>query len=121
MNEQKKNNKLVSLLIIINDFAHDLFTGLWISSFLVIFILDRTAVTPEAFDPLFLVMRTFFWLGIISLLIIIGTGVVRLRHYGKSEQTELKSIKRQALIVKHIILVSLFILGTYFSYHFVYR
>jgi putative copper export protein len=119
----EKDNKIISLLNIINDFAHDLFTGLWISSFLVIFILNKkvsVAVTSEAFDSLFSVMKTFFWLGIISLLLIIATGIIRLCHYGKSERTELKAIKRQALIVKHIILAFLFLLGTYFSYRFVY-
>lgn len=117
-------HKIISLLNIINDFAHDLFTGFWISSFLVIFILNKkvsVAVTSEAFDSLFSVMKTFFWLGIISLLLIIATGVIRLSYYGKSEWTELKVVKRQALIIKHIILVFIFLLGTYFSYRYVYR
>ena len=123
-NDKKKRHGFTALLIIINDFAHDLFTGFWVSSLLVIFLLNnRMASFPlisEAYSLIHSMMKMFFWLGVISILLIIATGIIRLRNYRKTSRKEIETVKTRALIVKHLILTVVFLAGTYFAYYFVY-
>lgn len=106
-------------LVIINNFVHDLFTGLWISTILVIYLLGRKADfaqgTPLA-TSLQEVMRVFFWLGIFSILIIIVTGIFRLREYRSKNSGGSEPIKNKLLILKHILLGGVFLAGTYLAY-----
>jgi len=106
-------------LIIINNFVHDLFTGLWISSVLVIYLLGRKAGfeqgTPLA-TSLQEVMKVFFWLGVFSILVIIITGIFRLREYKLQNSGASEPVKKRVLILKHILLGGVFLAGTYLAY-----
>lgn len=109
-------------LIIINNFVHDLFAGLWISTILVIYILGRKVRFAEEIllAPLKDVMRVFFWLGIFSISMIIMTGIFRFFNYrttnpGTSEPIR-KNMKTKILILKHILLGLVFVGGTYIAY-----
>lgn len=110
-------------LIIINNFAHDLFTGLWVSAFLVIYLLEKKVpFLQEALaDALKDIMKVFFALGISSLVIIIITGAFRSIYYRSSESGTVMAVKRKILILKHILLGTLFLLGTYLAYRYTFN
>jgi putative copper export protein len=106
-------------LIIINNFVHDLFTGLWISAILVIYLLGKKAGlaqgTPLA-SSLQEVMKVFFWLGVFSILIIVVTGIIRLREYKFQNRGAAEPLKKKILLLKHILFGAIFLGGTYLAY-----
>lgn len=111
----------MNAFMIINNFAHDLFTGLWTSTILVMYILHerahaQTVVAAELRD----IMLLFFWLGIVSLAAILGTGGIRFLYYrpesGGSERT-----KKSLLIAKHLLFAVVFTAGTFLAYRWTFR
>lgn len=112
-------HRMKAWLIVINDFTHDLFTGLWASTILVIYLLDKKANFLQGIllaSVLHDVMRVFFWLGIFSILVILITGIIRLINYRSEDNGDLRQIKKKILILKHILLSAIFIGGTYLAY-----
>ena len=110
---------LKTWLTIINNFAHDLFTGLWISTVLVICLLESKASSAQGTDlasSLRDVMKVFFWLGICSLLIVVITGIFRLVEYRSKYSSPSEPARKKILILKHILLASVFLVGTYLAY-----
>jgi len=110
-------------LIMINNFLHDLFTGFWISTILVIYLLKREVsavhgLPAEAFEG---VMKVFFGLGIFSLLIIIITGIFRSINYNLINSNSVRTVKKKALIIKHILLGLVFLGGTYLAYSYTFK
>lgn len=109
-------------LIIINDFIHDLSTGLWASSLLTIFLIEKKLNyirgSPAALSIQEIKM-VFFWLGLSSVVIIAVTGVFRYLSY-KTEENNNRYIKNRALIIKHIILGTIFLIGTYIAYKYTF-
>lgn len=105
-------------LILINDFAHDLFTGLWFGSFVTMFILHRKAAQPGLdAGQLALIndlVGVFFWLTFVSLGCIVMTGVFRFFYYRTWDGAGMKDIKKRLLIIKHAVLGSSFLVGTVF-------
>ena len=106
---------------IINNFTHDLFTGLWTSTILVIYLLDKRANPAQTLlaAELHGVMRVFFWLGIFAIAIILSTGIIRFINY-RSENEESERVKKGILIFKHILLGAIFIGGTYLAYRWTF-
>jgi uncharacterized membrane protein len=105
-------------LILINDFSHDLFTGLWFGSFVTMFILHGRAVdaTLDA-GQLTLIGElegTFFWLTFTSLGFIALTGILRSRYYRQWDGTAMKEVKKRLLIIKHAVLGSALLIGSGF-------
>lgn len=103
-------------LLIINNFSHDLFTGLWTSSILVIWLLHAKAgahlqVAAELHD----IMKLMFWLGICSLATVLGTGLVRFRYY-RPETDGSEKVKKGLLILKHVLFTAVFSGGTFLAY-----
>ncbi len=96
-------------LILINDFCHDLFTGLWFGSFLTLVILRGKLGDPVLLGEL---TDTFFWLCLASLGAIIMTGIFRFFYYRNWDSAEMAGIKKRLLKVKHAILGSSMLLGT---------
>lgn len=109
-------------LIIINNFLHDLFTGLWISTIIVIYLLKKKIhfVHGTPIEPLKDVMKVFFELGIFSLLIIIITGIFRSINYKFTNSGTFGTVKKKILIIKHILLTMVFIGGTYLAYSYAF-
>jgi putative copper export protein len=110
-------------LIIINNFLHDLFTGLWISTILVIYLLQEKVPSVHQIPANALkdVMKVFFILGVFSLLIIIVTGIFRSINYNLINSRPPMTTKKKALIIKHILLGLIFIIGTYLSYRYTFN
>ena len=110
-------------LIIINNFLHDLFTGLWISTILVIYLLSRKASLAQGTDlaaSLQEVMKVFFWLGICCIVIIVITGIFRFYEYRAKNSGTSESAKKKILILKHILLAVIFLVGTYLAYNYTF-
>ncbi len=107
-------------LISINNFVHDLFTGLWCSALLTIYLLERKAPHTSA-ETMKDLMKFFFLLGIVSLLVVVITGVFRSVYYRDGENKTVAAVKKRALIVKHILLGTLFLAGTYLAYSYTFN
>jgi len=109
----------VAAAVIVNNFLHDLFTALWASSILVIYLLStksRSTGWGPASSALYDIMKTFFWIGIFSITVILATGGFRLGYYRARDIGGDREIKRNLLIVKHVFFTFVFIGGTYFAY-----
>jgi uncharacterized membrane protein len=103
-------------LTILNAFVHDVATGTWISSLLLIAILRREASAPAwaGLDHLVAGLgRQFMWLTWASLAVILLTGVVRMLTWKVFGWTGDVSRDRVRLLkVKHAILGVVFVAGT---------
>jgi uncharacterized membrane protein len=110
-------------LIIINNFVHDLFTGLWISIILLICLLERkVGLAQETLaEALKEIMQSFFWLGMCSLLVTVVTGIFRFLNYKSANGNNSGTRKKQLLISKHILLGGILFGGTYIAYRFAFR
>jgi putative copper export protein len=113
----------MKILLIINNFIHDLFTGLWISTVLVMYLLRKkvslvNGIPAEAFKD---VMKVFFLLGIFCLLIIIITGIIRTINFKFENSGTSEIIRKKILVIKHIILGIVFLGGTYVAYGYAFN
>ncbi|HFQ80541.1 MAG TPA: hypothetical protein ENK33_04110 [Desulfobacterales bacterium] len=104
-------------IYIINDFAHDLFTGLWLSSLAAIYLirLKTGGVSSGEWQLVSELSGDFLWMQNIALGLIILTGVGRYLHQKTrtaDKHTNHHQARRQVLIIKHIIMGILFTSGT---------
>jgi hypothetical protein len=106
-------------LILLNNFSHDLFTGLWFGSFVTLFLLrEKTSNMALPADSVTELNQFFFNFCLVSLLLISVSGLFRFFYYrdwddGKHDAPELK---RKMLIVKHAFFGSSFLIGTILAY-----
>lgn len=106
-------------LILLNNFCHDLFTGLWFGSFITLYVLRvKTAGMEITGDWLAELNSFFFWFCIIALLLVSLTGLFRFLYYRNWDDSKKESpqLKKQMLIVKHAVLGSSFLFGSLLSY-----
>jgi len=116
MNEPMQTSSLRPWLILLNDFCHDLFTGLWFGSFITMAVMHHKAGQPglDAGQRALMaeLVSLFFWLTIAMLLAIICTGIFRFFYYRDWDGVHNRSVKKKLLIIKHAVLGSSFLLGT---------
>ena len=98
-------------LILINDFCHDLFTGLWFGSFVTVLVLRGRVGDPVLLGDL---TRLFTWLCLGSLLAIMFSGMFRYFYYRDWDSTGMAEIKARLLKIKHALLGSSMLIGTGF-------
>ncbi|MCX8007144.1 MAG: hypothetical protein N3B11_03400 [Coriobacteriia bacterium] len=103
---------------IVNNFLHDMATGTWAASVLVIAVLGpRAAAAPVAAQQAILdAMRTVFWLLVAALAVIAATGGIRLAYWRKDAAPGEVAEKRKALVAKHALFVVVYGLGTAWAY-----
>lgn len=105
-------------LILINDFAHDLFTGLWFGGFLTMLVLHRrsddAALDATQVGLLNELAGMFFWVTMLSLTGIMLSGLFRYFYYRTWDGKGMKDIKKRLLIIKHAVLGSSILIGTGF-------
>lgn len=110
------NDKLRDQLTIVNAFIHDVATGTWISSLVVMLLLSRELALPEWSDALAFggaLARKLMVLTWTSLAIILATGVVRMLTWKVFGWTGDVSRDRIRLLkVKHAVLGMAFVAGT---------
>ncbi len=108
-------------LILLNNFCHDLFTGLWFGSFVTLYVLrEKTAGISSAEVWLVELNSFFFNLCMTSLFLICLTGYFRFLYSrgGGADLVEQATgkLKKQMLIVKHAVLGTSFLGGSLFAY-----
>ena len=96
-------------LILINDFSHDLFTGLWFGSFVTLIVLRGKVGDPVLLGDL---TRVFTVICLSSLIAIMLTGIFRFFYYRNWDSADMASIKKRLLKIKHALLGSLMLVGT---------
>lgn len=89
---------------ITNNFLHDMATGTWAASVLVLWVLRGQAdalpaATAEALAPAMLVV---WWLLLGALAVVTLTGVARLVYWRAQTPPDELAQKRRALIIKHV-------------------
>jgi hypothetical protein len=104
-------------LMIINNFLHDMATGTWAACVLVIWLLagrvaGMSTLPPEAVVALREAMLAVFQLALVALVVIGGTGGVRLGYWRQQTPQGDRQAKRRALIIKHVAFAVIYGLGT---------
>lgn len=103
---------------LINDFAHDFFTALWLASLLVLFLVNRELESFEdlatsASPVIRVLLHDFFWLQTWSMALIIVTGIGRYVHVkGTATSNHYDEQRKTLLIAKHAVLGVLFTGGS---------
>jgi len=101
-------------------FIHDFAAGCWAATVVAIYWVHRLALQrPELKELLNGLEKQFFWAGIACIVIVILAGVGRTFTYAYigsvyGEQSE--KLRRRMLVVKHIVLFSVFGGGTWWQY-----
>lgn len=101
-------------------FVHDFAAGCWLASVLAVFWLDRVAMSNLQLKPLLDGLESqFFWVGVVSFILVFVAGAGRTFTYAYigsvyGEQSE--QLRRRMLMVKHVFLLSVFGLGTWWQY-----
>jgi hypothetical protein len=96
-------------LILINDFCHDLFTGLWFGSFVTLLILRGKVGDGALLAEL---MHQFTVLCLASLIAIMLSGMFRFFYYRDWDGAGMAGIKKRLLKIKHALLGSSMLGGT---------
>jgi len=103
-------------LILLNDFCHDLFTGLWFGSFITLAVMQHKAGQPglDAGQQALMAELSglFFRLTVAMLLAIVCTGIFRFFYYRDWDGVHNVAIKKRLLIIKHAVLGTSLLLGT---------
>ena len=103
-------------LILLNDFCHDLFTGLWFGSFITMVVMRNKAGQPGLDAGQLALMRElvslFSSLTVGMLLCIICTGLFRFFYYRDWDGVHNRAVKKRLLIIKHAVLGTSFLIGT---------
>ncbi|MBI4823043.1 MAG: hypothetical protein HY805_02280 [Nitrospirae bacterium] len=104
-------------------FVHDFAAGCWAATVFVVWWLER--VQDEALVPLISeIQREFFYIGIACIATVLVAGVGRTFTYayiGSVYGEESERFRRKMLLAKHIILFSIFGLGTYWQYTVIFK
>jgi putative copper export protein len=100
---------------IVNNFLHDMATGTWAACVLVIWMLAgrRTGMPPEAATALGEAMTAVFWLAVLALVIVSGTGGIRLAYWRRQAAPDELAQKRRALLIKHAAFLLVYGAGTF--------
>lgn len=113
-------NSLRPWLILLNNFSHDLFTGLWFGSFVTLYVLREKAAEFNApgvwLTELNAFFFTFCW---VSLLMVCLTGLLRFLFDRRGDGglgPDSGRIRKQMLIVKHAVLGTAFVGGSWLAY-----
>ncbi|MDP2279203.1 MAG: hypothetical protein Q8K51_13365 [Nitrospirota bacterium] len=112
MEEEKKK----SILAVLNNFLHDIATGLWLASFFLGFEINRRWGGHNlSFNLITEIQKILFTIWLIALLIIILTGIVRRKTYTTYLYgVEIETRRKTVLIIKHILFGFLSLGGVYF-------
>ena len=110
------------MIVVLIGFIHDFAAGCWAATVLGVYWLSGQAVHAEVGDIIFGLKKQLFYAGILCVILVLATGAGRSftyvnDFYGKDTE----KIRRTMLIIKHIILLAVFGLGTYWQYTMVFE
>ena len=117
------------IMTIIVGFVHDFSAGLWAASVLAVFWLERElgGVDAEAGGEVVAaalqgLQRQFFWVGVACVVLVMATGAGRTFTYVEGFYGEdAEKARRKTLIVKHVVLLTVFGLGTWWQWAMAFR
>jgi hypothetical protein len=107
-------------LTIFIGFVHDFAAGCWAATVLAVFWIERVVLSsPGLADPLMILQKQFFWAGVGCTVIVLLAGMGRTFTYAYigsvyGEQSE--QLRRRMLVVKNVLLLTIFGLGTWWQY-----
>lgn len=106
---------------LLNNWAHDVGSGLWAACLLVLWVLRSKIEVfldgPEsAWGAMVDVTWLMFWLLVGALVVITLTGIPRLLYWRRETPPEIMPAKRPALIGKHIAFLVIYGGGTIWAY-----
>ena len=99
-------------------FVHDFAAGIWLATVLAVWWLERS-ISPDVAGVLEPLQRQFFYIGIACTAMVFIAGMGRTFTYayiGSVYGQESEAQRRRMLMVKHVMLLSVFGLGTYWQY-----
>jgi hypothetical protein len=106
-------------------FIHDLAVGCWAATVLAIYWLDRSLVEYHELESVISrLKKEFFYLGIIFVAIVLLAGMGRTFTYvyiGSVYGEDAEKLRKKMLIIKHIILFTIFSMGIYWQYKTVFK
>ncbi len=112
-------------IYLINNFAHDLFTGIWFGCLVGIYTVHKETsdhAMQSMADIHLNLLQIFFRLGAVALALVMLTGVVRFmyRRDWDTFENSVAAAKKPLLIVKHAVLGIAFCLGSFLAYRWVF-
>lgn len=113
-------------LIVINSFIHDMATGVWLGVLFIMYIIfdNSTEIITISQGAIFVnnIMDKLWVLGVISMSIVIITGIIRgltFKFYGWTG--DIAKGRKRLLMIKHIILAFIVVIGLYVQFFLVNR
>jgi len=112
-------NKALTIFI---GFLHDFAAGCWAATVLAVYWVDRVASQrPELKSSLDGLERQFFWAGVGCVAVVLLAGMGRTFTYVDNVYgADAEQARRRMLMIKHIVLLAVFGLGTWWQYVMAY-
>jgi putative copper export protein len=109
-------------LTIFIGFLHDFAAGCWAATVLAVYWVDRISSGRPELKPLFDTLeQRFFWAGVACTAVVLTAGTGRTFTYVDNVYgPEAEQSRRRMLIIKHLLLVAVFGLGTWWQYTLAY-
>ena len=110
------------ILTILIGFIHDWAAGCWAATVLAIYWLQRQSVPVEMSGIIFGLKKQLFYAGLICVILVFATGAGRTFTYVEDVYgQDAEKVRRKMLIIKHIILLTVFGSGIFWQYTMVFR
>ena len=110
------------ILTILIGFIHDWAAGCWAATVLGVYWLSRQSVPAELGNIIFDLKKQFFYSGIACVILVFATGAGRTFTYVEDVYgQDAEKVRRKMLIIKHIILLTVFGSGIFWQYTMVFR
>ena len=111
------------ILAIVIGFVHDLSAGLWAATVLAVWWLHKAVGANAALAPVLEgLMRQFFWFGLAFVAVVLATGAGRTFTYVDGVYgPDAEKRRRRLLIVKHIVLFTVFGAGCWWQFILAFR
>lgn len=105
------------MLTIVIGFAHDFAAGIWAACIFAIWWLERAVARSSSGAELVVLQRQFFLIALGCVAVVLLAGVGRTFTYVQGVYgAEAESTRRRMLIIKHVVLLVVFGLGTLWQY-----
>jgi hypothetical protein len=102
---------------IIIGFIHDFAAGCWAATVLGIYWLSIQSLPADIGVVITGLKKQFFWAGVVCVITVFATGAGRTFTYVENVYgPDAEKRRRKLLIIKHLILLSIFGLGTWWQY-----
>jgi len=117
-----KKSPIRAVLAIFIGFLHDFAAGCWAASVLAVYWLDQQNLTFDLLNAILGLKKQFFYAGLLAIFVTMATGAGRSFTYVNNVYGKIHENRRRTmLIIKHIILLVIFGIGTYWQYTMTFK